>query len=82
MHLEFLEEHIPPTHLYDYVLAYKALAALEDSTFGSILYLDYEDGISDFATAYKKLNLSITPKVIVCVVVRTVCASMPTCKHV
>ena len=62
-HLDFLEEHIPG-HLYDYVLAYKAFAALEDSTFGMILDPFYKDRISDFAAAYKKLNLSVTPKVI------------------
>ena len=60
--LDFLEENIPQD-LYDYLLAYKAFASLEDSCFGSILDPYFKDRIDDFALAYEKLGLPMTPKV-------------------
>ena len=63
-HLDYLEEHLP-SDLYGYLLAFKAFAYLEDSTFGSILDPFYRDRIADFKEAFDALNLHNTPKVIV-----------------
>ena len=54
---------IIPENLYDYYTAFTALRDVVHCCMGNELFPDYGESIAKFEAAYKKLGISVTPKV-------------------